>query len=89
MTDRATIEARLAQTAAEGIAYSRDEYRKGASAVAVPIFSRGDVVASVGLIVPSERFEDNLERYTLELRTAADTMGRRLDEGAGRPPDQD
>jgi DNA-binding IclR family transcriptional regulator len=89
VTDRAAIEARLAQTAAEGIAYSRGDYRKGASAVAVPIFSLGDVVAVVGLIVPSERFDDNLERYTRELRGAAAVMGRRLDEASSQPPAQD
>jgi len=80
VTDRAAIEERLVQTAAEGIAYSRDEYRKGASAVAVPIFAQSDIVAVVGLTVPSERFEGNLERYTRELRAAAAAMGRRLGE---------
>lgn len=86
VTDRAAIEARLAQTAAEGIAYSRDDYRKGASAVAVPVFLRGEVIAAVGLVVPSERFNDNLERYTRELRAAAAAMGRRLEEGYGQRP---
>jgi DNA-binding IclR family transcriptional regulator len=88
-TDRTAIEARLAQTAAEGIAYSRDDYRKGASAIAVPVFSRDEVVAAVGLIVPSERFESNLERHSRELRAAAAMMGRRLDEEAGQPPAYD
>lgn len=81
ITDKAAIEARLVQVAAEGITYSREDYRKGASAIAVPIFSQGNVVAALGLVVPTERFDDNLERYSRALREAAAVMGHRLDEG--------
>jgi DNA-binding IclR family transcriptional regulator len=73
--------ARLTQEAAEGIAYSRDAYKRGASAVAVPIFSQGVVVAALGLVVPTERFDAKVDEYSRELRAAAAEMGRRLDAG--------
>jgi DNA-binding IclR family transcriptional regulator len=50
--------------------------------MAVPVFSKGDLVAVVGLIIPVERFdEEHLERYTRELRATAATMGGRLEQG--------
>lgn len=85
VTDRDQIRARLDQAAAEGIAYSRDEYKKGLSALAVPLLFKGDMVAALGLIVHSEHFDDeHVERYTRELRMAAAMMSRKLDENAGR-----
>jgi DNA-binding IclR family transcriptional regulator len=81
VTDKAAIEARLVQEAAAGIAYSREAYRRGASAIAVPVFSQGDVVAALGLVVPTERFDANVEGYSRVLRDAAAVMGRRLDQG--------
>jgi DNA-binding IclR family transcriptional regulator len=81
MTDPAESEARLTQEGAEGIAYSRDAYKRGASAVAVPIFSQGVVVAALGLVVPTERFDAKVDEYSRELRAAAAEMGRRLDAG--------
>lgn len=81
VVDKAAIRARVAKTAAVGITYSREEYKKGLCAAAVPIFSRGNIVASLGLVVPVERFgEANVERYSRELRAAAAAMGSRLDE---------
>ena len=81
VTDKAVIRAQLEQTAAEGIAYSSDEFRKGLSAMAVPIFSKGDMVAALGLLIPSQRFtDDRTEGFARELRMAAAMMGRRLDE---------
>lgn len=85
VTDTAALEAGLAQTAAGGIAYSREEYRRGACAIAVPVYFQGNVVAAVGLLIPVERFDDNQERYSRELREAAAVMGRRLDEGSTQP----
>lgn len=85
VTDRAALEAALARTAAEGIAYSREEYRRGACAIAVPVFFQGNVAAAVGLLVPVERFDDNRERYSRELREVALLMSRRLDGEATQP----
>ncbi len=97
VTDRTAVEARLAREGAEGIAHSREEYRRGASAIAVPIFSRGSVVAALGLIAPTERYDIKADEFCRALRSAAAAMGRRLDEGyrpcaatrvdnAGSPP---
>ena len=50
--------------------------------MAVPVFSKGNLVAAVGLVIPVERFDDeHLERYARELRATAATMGRRLEKG--------
>ena len=81
VTDRAAIAERLVRVAAEGIAHSREEYRSGASAMAVPVFSRGEVIAGLGLMAPTERYDLKVEEYGRELRAAAAAMGRRLDEG--------
>jgi len=82
VTDRAAIAAGLARVVADRIAYSREEHRKGVCPMAVPVFSKGDLVAAVGLIIPVERFdEEHLERYTRELRATAAAMGGRLEKG--------
>lgn len=79
VTDRAEMEARLAQVAERGIAYSRGEYRVGSAAMAVPVFSRGSIIAAVGLVMPAERYDANLERYEQRLRATAAAMGKGLD----------
>jgi DNA-binding IclR family transcriptional regulator len=80
VTDKAAIRARVAQTAADGITFSREEYKKGLCGAAVPVFSRGEIVASIGLVFPVEHFDDeNLERFSRELGSAATAMGNRLD----------
>jgi IclR family transcriptional regulator, KDG regulon repressor len=85
VTDPEEIAARLVREAKEGIAYSRDAYKRGASAVAVPILSQGRVVAALGLVVPTERFDAKVEDYSAELRTAATEMGGRLEQGFQKP----
>lgn len=81
VTDAEAIWALLAKTAIEGIAYSCEERSKGRAAMGVPVFSQGKVVATLGLHIPPERFDNNhLERYAQELRASAAAMGRRLDE---------
>jgi DNA-binding IclR family transcriptional regulator len=47
----------------------------------VPVFSLGSVVAALGLVVPTERYDVNIERYSNELLAAAAEMGERLDRG--------
>lgn len=84
VTDRAAIKTRLDRTKAEGIAYSRSEYRYGAAAIAVPVVSQGNMVAGVGLVIPAERYDSDLQSYERQLRDAAAVMGRRLDEGLGQ-----
>ena len=50
--------------------------------MAVPVFSKGEVVAAVGLFIPIERFdEEHIERYAAALRATAAAMGRRLEKG--------
>lgn len=84
ITDKAGVKARLDKAQAEGITYSRSEFRYGAAALAVPVFSQGSMVAAVGLVIPVERYDAELERYERQLREAAAVMGRRLDAGVSR-----
>ena len=82
VTDRAAIIAGLEQTVVERIAYSCEEHRKGVCPMAVPVFSKGEVVAAVGLFIPIERFdEEHIERYAAALRATAAAMGHRLEKG--------
>jgi DNA-binding IclR family transcriptional regulator len=77
----AAIRERIMRAGADGIAYSREDYREGICAIAVPVFRSGRLFATLGLVVPVERFHDaNIERYSQDLRAAAAEMGRRLDE---------
>ena len=77
----AAIGERIARAAVDRIAYSREDYREGICAIAVPVFRSGRLFATLGLVVPVERFHDaNVERYSQDLRAAAAEMGRRLDE---------
>jgi DNA-binding IclR family transcriptional regulator len=71
---------KYAQVRSEGVAYDREGFHVGTCAVGVPIYSRGKVVAALGLIVPVERFTDEgVATFVKQLRSAATTMGRRLD----------
>jgi IclR family transcriptional regulator, acetate operon repressor len=81
VTDAEAMRALLATTAAEGIAYSCEEHLKGNAGAAVPVFSKSNLVAALGLHFHAERFDDeHLRRYAQALRAAAAAMGRRLDE---------
>ena len=81
VVDKAAIRARIMQAAKDGIACSHEEYKKGLCAAAVPVFSKGEVIASLGVVVPIERFgEAEVERLSGELRGAAAAIGSRLDE---------
>ena len=82
VTDKAAIVAGLARTVEERFACSFEERRKGVAPIAVPVFAKSDLVATVGLVVPVERFDDeHLERYTRALRETAATIGLRLENG--------
>lgn len=83
MTDRKVMAACLVRVAEEGVAYDLEEYRKGVCAVAVPVFERGNVVLSLGAVVPVERFtEADVERLRRELTSVAGVMGSRLGRAA-------
>lgn len=84
VVDRNAIRARLAQVVKEGVAYDLEERDKGTCAIAVPVMSRGKVVADIGLIVPVERFaESAVKGFTEQLRAAAARMEERLDTTCG------
>jgi DNA-binding IclR family transcriptional regulator len=82
VTDKAEIVAGLARTLEEKFAASYEERRPGVAPIAVPVFSNGSLAATVGLVVPVERYdEEHLNRYTRALRETAAAMGRRMEHG--------
>lgn len=83
ITDRKKLEDLLAEVAEKGVSYSCEERSTGRAVVAVPVFSKDDLVASLGLHIPPERFDAaHLDGYVEKLRSFAAAMGSRLDEGS-------
>lgn len=83
LTDRKAIAACLAKVAEEGVAYDLEEHQKGVCAIAVPVFERGDLVLTLGVVVPVERFaEADVQRLQRELTTVNGLMGARLEKAA-------
>lgn len=80
VVDPEAARVRLERVAKEGVAYDLEEFHVGTSAVAVPVFSRGRVVAALALVVPVERFtEEAVPLLVDRLRHAAKDMEKRLD----------
>lgn len=71
----------LAQVRRDQFAVSRGEFKEGAIAVAVPVFSNGEVTASLTIAGPSERCDnpDWVRRATRLLRAAAADMSAALE----------
>jgi IclR family KDG regulon transcriptional repressor len=56
-TDQAGFAAEFKQIRKRGFAVNRGEWEEGVGAIAAPIFDgRGDVLASIGVVLPSTRF---------------------------------
>ena len=77
----ADLPAALAQVRRDQVAVSRGEFKEGAIAVAVPVFSNGEVAASLTLAGPSERCDNPgwVRRATRLLRAAAADMSAALE----------
>ena len=83
VTDRPTLRRSLDRIRRDGYATTRQEYREGASGVAVPVLARAEVVACVGLL--STTLRADLARFLPSLRAAAAGIAARL-EAAGDEP---
>jgi IclR family KDG regulon transcriptional repressor len=70
----------LAAVRQAGIAYSREEWYMGACAAAAPVFdAKGDVIASIGLVAPIERFGlQEMKRYGTAVKQAAAVLSQEL-----------
>ncbi|AIY15707.1 helix-turn-helix domain-containing protein [Pimelobacter simplex] len=77
----ADLPAVLAQVRRDQFAVSRGEFKEGAIAVAVPVFSNGEVTASLTIAGPSDRCDnpDWVRRATRLLRAAATDMSAALE----------
>jgi len=56
ITDPASLERELEQIVQRGFGYDEEEFATGVSCVAAPVLHRGQLVAALGLSVPTERF---------------------------------
>ncbi|WP_418057321.1 IclR family transcriptional regulator [Pimelobacter simplex] len=77
----ADLPAVLAQVRRDQFAVSRGEFKEGAIAVAVPVFSNGEAAASLTLAGPSDRCDNPewVRRATRLLRSAAADMSAELE----------
>ncbi len=80
ITDQGALREELKEVRAGGLAYGREEYHQGISAMAAPIFDRyGDVVGSAVVTIPSIRFNTGHKRAIEgKLLEAATEISRRL-----------
>ena len=71
----------LAQVRRDRLAVSRGEFKEGAIAVAVPVFSNGECAASLTIAGPSERCDSPewVRRATRLLRVAATSMSQEIE----------
>ncbi len=80
ITDRAELEALLAETARTGIAQSHGERQDGAGSVAAPLFgAHGEVVGAISVCGPATRFQPAVrERFAPMVLQAAVEISRLL-----------
>jgi DNA-binding IclR family transcriptional regulator len=80
ITDPAHLVRELKSIRAKGVAYIREEYQQGVSAIAAPVFNLyGDVAGSVTVTMPSIRFITEHKRFIEpRLLIAATKISRQL-----------
>ncbi|MGY0537313.1 IclR family transcriptional regulator [Nocardioides sp. YJ-D4] len=76
ITQPGVLRRQLRQVLDKGYATTREEMSLGACSIAVPIHRRDEVVASLGLVVPTLKGSE--QRLHGALRVAAQSIGRRL-----------
>jgi len=79
ITDPAEIRAELARVSQEGLAFDREEYEEGVHCIAVPISAvdKGqELLASLGIVVPSGRFKAQGSRLVEMVREVASHIGQ-------------
>jgi len=76
ITQPGVLRRQLRQVLDKGYATTREEMSLGACSIAVPIHRREEVIASLGLVVPTLKGSE--QRLYGALRVAAQSIGRRL-----------
>lgn len=85
--DRALLLEQLAQVRHQGFAVSSNEYHIGLSGIAVPIYSRDAVVASLAIVTPHVRPEA-ITSGTTALLAAASDVSKRMSQLTGTAEDR-
>jgi DNA-binding IclR family transcriptional regulator len=83
ITDPELLRAQLGRVPRDGYATTSEEMSLGACSVAVPIKVRDEVVAALGVVVPTLKRDRG--RLVAALEVAAHGIARSLDPGAGSP----
>lgn len=80
IVDRQSMEAELARIVDWGVAYDMQEQSLGVCAVAAPVFDlRGEVKASIAVVVPVERASpEGMKRHTEAVKEAAAVLSQHL-----------
>jgi DNA-binding IclR family transcriptional regulator len=79
ITSADALEVVLEKVREHGYAVSHDQVNLGACAVAVPVMTASGVTSSVAVIVPRQRFDEELERTFVDaVKVAAASLGQRL-----------
>jgi IclR family acetate operon transcriptional repressor len=78
--DREEMRAKWMRVGRDGVAYDREQWKHGVSAVAAPVFDHaGHVCASVSVVAPVERAnEADMRRYTKAVTAAAVELSQSL-----------
>jgi len=73
--DAGLIERELARIRERGYAFDEEEFAIGVSCVAAPILHNGQVIAALGLSVPTDRFKERRPDLTATLLEVVGTVG--------------
>lgn len=83
--EKQALEQELKQVAAQGFAVTLEQMRIGASSIAVPVVVLGETIASVGIVLDSDR-EDELQKLLPFLKGTVDRIQQALTPSSNRRP---
>jgi IclR family transcriptional regulator, acetate operon repressor len=83
--DADEFERELARIRQRGYAYDQEEYAAGVSCVAAPLLQGGQLIAALGVSVPTERFKQQQADLTATLLDVAAGLQHRVDDDAREP----
>lgn len=75
--DRTSLERELDQVRERGFAYDEEEYAVGVSCVAAPALQDGELIAAIGVSVPTDRFRHKRPELTAAVLEVASQSARR------------
>jgi len=74
ITTRKKLDRELELVRDRGYAYDEEEFAAGVSCVAAPVLQNGHVIASLGVVAPTDRFQENREQLTATILDVAGSL---------------